>query len=487
MPTRASGVRASGRARAVRSPFVAPSKGVVGVFGIGALFGLLTPNPLLTAGALLVVPLLVRLLWREGETPVLLFAALYQWIQVSARLFYADIQGVPVGSFASHASPAQLQEAVALGLVGLVVLAGAAHVVLRRLGPSRQARARIEQFSLWRLFVLYVALVLYGQLLLYFAGLFGPLREVLVPAAQVKWVLFFVLGYAVLRRRSGYAFLAAAVVTEFILGIGYFSGFKNVFLLLAVVVFTVQGRPSGRTLGVASLFVAGLLLMGSIWMSIRAEYRSYVNQGTQTQTVRVSKVDQVRQAFSLASEVSVDDAVRNLDAVALRLSYVDLFAVVLDYVPDSRRHTAGKLWGGAVQHVLMPRLFFPGKPALPSDTRRTEKYTGIDFAGGAQGTSVSMGYMAESYIDFGRYGMFLPIALLGLIWGGIYYYFVSRASINIIGQGFATAVLYNASQFEMTSIKLIGGVLTTFLVFALIQAFIVPPVSRWLRRQDDGR
>jgi len=88
--------------------------------------------------------------------------------------------------------------------------------------------------------------------------------------------------------------------------------------------------------------------------------------------------------------------------------------------------------------------------------------------------------MAESYIDFGRYLMFIPILMLGIGWGALYYFFVSRATINVVGHGFATAVLFNASQFEMTSIKLVGGVLTAFIVLALIQAFISPQILPWL-------
>jgi hypothetical protein len=454
----------------------------VGVFVGGALLGLLTPNPLLTAGALLLVPVLIRLLWRRGETPILLFAVLYQWLQVTTRLFYADIQGVPLGTLASYAPPPQVREATGLGLIGLLVLAGGAHLILRQLGTSRSLSEGIERFPIWRLFVLYLALVAYEQFLPAFAGLFGPLSEILVPAAEVKWVLVFILGYACIRRGKGYQYLTVAVALEFVLGIGYFSGFKTVFLFLAVIIFAAQVKVSGRTIAVAAVFAGGLLLLGSIWMSIRGEYRTYLNQGTGQQAVRVSTMESLQKAYTLAANVSVQEAVQNVEVVALRLTYIEFLAAAMDHVPDRRAHSEGGIWGQAVQHVLMPRLLFPGKAVLPSDSERTMKYTGIHFAGRARGTSVSMGYMAESYIDFGRYGMFFPILLLGLGWGAIYNFFVSRATINVVGHGFATAVLFNASQFEMTSIKLVGGVLTAFIVLALIQTFIVPEVLPWLQR-----
>ncbi|MCS3657977.1 hypothetical protein GGQ11_002778 [Salinibacter ruber] len=476
--------RTGKRGASPSQPFVVPSTTVVGVFVGAALLGLLTPNPLLTAGALLLVPVLIRLLWRRGETPILLFAVLYQWLQVTTRLFYADIQGVPLGTLASHAPPAQVREATGLGMIGLLILAGGAHLILRHLGPSRSLSDGIKEFSIWRLFLLYLALVAYEQFLPAFAGLFGPLSEILVPAAQTKWVLFFLLGYACIRRREGYSYLAVAVAIEFVLGIGYFAGFKTVFLFLAVIVFAAQVKVSGRMIAVAAVFAGGLLILGSIWMTIRNEYRAFLNQGTNQQVVRVSRMERLQKAYTLASNVSLREAVQNVEAVAVRLSYVDLFAATLDYVPEQRSHSEGGLWGQAVQHVLMPRLLFPGKAILPSDSELTMKYTGIHFASGAQGTSVSMGYMAESYIDFGRYGMYFPILLLGAGWGAIYCFFVSRATINVIGHGFATAVLFNASRFEMTSLKLVGGVLTAFIVLALIQTYVVPQFLPWL--MDDS-
>jgi hypothetical protein len=463
---------------------VVPSRAVVGGVGGAAFLGLLTPNPLLTAGAFLLVPILIRLLWRRGETPILLFAVLYQWLQVTTRLLYADIEGVPLGTLASYAPPAQVREATGLGLIGLLVLAGGAHLVLRQLGPSRPLSEWIERFSLWRLFLLYLALVAYEQFLPAFAGLFGPLSEILVPAAQTKWALFFILGYACIRRKEKYSYLATAVAIEFVLGIGFFSGFKTVFLFLAVVVFAAQVKASGRTIAVAAVFASVLLILGSIWMSIRSEYRAYLNQGTDRQVVQVSRMEALQRAYTLASNVSLQEAVQNVEVVALRLSYVEMFAASLEYVPERRPHSEGEIWGQAIQHVLMPRLLFPGKGVLPSDSELTMKYTGLNLASRAQGTSISLGYMAESYIDFGRYLMFVPILLLGIGWGALYYFFVTRATINVVGHGFATAVLFNASQFEMTSTKLVGGVLTAFIVLALIQAYVVPQFLPWLLNES---
>ena len=83
-----------------------------------------------------------------------------------------------------------------------------------------------------------------------------------------------------------------------------------------------------------------------------------------------------------------------------RLSYVDFFAVVLETVPSQLPHENGALWLDAITRPFMPRLFFPSKTVI-DDSERTNYYTGLGVAGAEEGTSISLGYVAESYIDFG--------------------------------------------------------------------------------------
>jgi hypothetical protein len=132
------------------------------------------------------------------------------------------------------------------------------------------------------------------------------------------------------------------------------------------------------------------------------------------------------------------------------------------------------LWWQSILNVLVPRLLYPDKPVLPSDSDLTSRYTGIYMAGGARGTSISLGYVAESYIDFGPYGMFLPVFALGLIWGAMYAFYVRRAPTPEEGFAFALALLINASSFEIASVKLLGGMLMRFIVLALV-------FSQWTR------
>jgi hypothetical protein len=104
----------------------------------------------------------------------------------------------------------------------------------------------------------------------------------------------------------------------------------------------------------------------------------------------------------------------------------------------------------------MPRLFFPNKDVL-DDSAETSYFTGYEVAGADQGTSISIGYIGESYIDFGRIGMFVPIFMMGLFFGGVYRLF-SRYKHRVMGLAVATSIiLFGAYEIETSCAKLIGG------------------------------
>ena len=103
------------------------------------------------------------------------------------------------------------------------------------------------------------------------------------------------------------------------------------------------------------------------------------------------------------------------------------------------------------------------------------KYTGVFLASDAQGVSISIGYMVDSYIDFGTMGMFFPIFLLGLLWGTIYKVFFTKSRYKIVGLGFAIIVLIPVQQLEVASVKLLGTVVMSFLVMVTMMHFLEKP------------
>ena len=413
--------------------------GVYAIIGALALVGgALTPNGALTAASLLVLGFLVWLLWRPGEPPVLLFAVSYQWLQATAKVFQADVQGVYVEMLSS--SP-NITPATWLSLVGLVVLGIGMRIGVRRLPTLRERiRESAESMSLPNAFWLYAVFTAAALVIRPLAFKIGPLTQILLAVTELKWAAFFLMAYLVFSKRNGWTFFSLAFAFEFIGGIGFFSGFKTVFFVTFLSVIAARPRITMGTVGMTLTAVLALLLFGSAWTIVKPQYRSILSGGEASQKSSLSQAGEVGTLFALVSGLSWNDLMNGMDPLFQRIAYTDFFAATMDYVPAYRPYDEGALWGTAVKHVLEPRILFPGKQRLLSDSEVTMTYTGLFMASDAEGTSISIGYMGESYADFGPVGMFGVILVLGLGWGLMYAYFVRKAHVPVLGLAVALSV-----------------------------------------------
>jgi hypothetical protein len=227
--------------------------------------------------------------------------------------------------------------------------------------------------------------------------------------------------------------------------------------------------------------VSALFFLGLVWTAVKIDYRDYVNQGQRDQVIRVDLGDRYARLFNLATGLGRPDLSQALADLGDRIAYVDYFSRVLVVVPDILPHEDGALWSGALQHIAMPRLLFPEKAVRPLDTDVTARYTGLDMRAAGRGTSISMGYVAETYIDFGVPLMFLALFALGLVWGWIYRFLLAGPrSLLVLNYGLVIAVLLPLYQFEINNVKLLGGVIMSFLVALLVQRVLFPNILPYL-------
>lgn len=460
------------------STYVRPEVAVWLLLAVVLLWAVFTANPLHTVAAVLVLPILIVLLWRRGEVPILIFAATFQWLQVSAKIFQANLVGAPVATLGLTPT---VEKAIWLGLLALIVLALGMRLALRGLDGTRSEEAEAEalQIPLSRAVTFYLVCAVLAIFARGVAWASPGLTQPLLAVEGIKWIGFFVLGYVVLMQRRGFVLFGAIVAFEFIQGIGFFSGFKDVLFVSALVVFTVYHRLGGKAVGFGLAGFAGLLILGAAWTSIKAEYREFLNQGSRQQETVVSREDQIDRLTQLVGGLSWDDVTYSIYPLLNRVAYVDFFAATMDYVPGVLPHERGRVWGDALQN-LVPRLLYPAKPVLASDSEHTSYYTGIQMASGGEGTSISLGYVADSYIDYGPVWMYVPIFIIGLLWGLMYRFFLLRAESALLGFGFAMAVLLVAYQYEIAAIKLVAGIVVKFIVLGLVLRFGERRMRAWL-------
>lgn len=456
--------------------------GILGMLAVFAGLGLLAPNGPLTAASLLVLAALIGLLWRPGEPPLLLFGAGFQWVQVTAKVFHADVFGMPISALSQSPS---IEQATWLSLAGLVVLAAGMRIATSRLPPQGKRLAEsAASFTISRAFWLWAIGSVVSALILNVAWSFGGLTQILLALVKIRWAPFFWLAYLVFQRREGFAPFAVAFGVELVQGIGFFSGFKTVFFVTFLAVLATRVRLTAGTAVMGTLLVACLVMLGSAWTVVKPAFRGEISGG-QGQVARGSRSSQLSTLGTMLVDLRAEDLVQGLDPMFRRIAYTDYFAATMDFVPAYRPFGRGELWGTAVKHVLQPRLLYPNKPVLRSDSEVTMALTGQFLASDGQGTSISVGYMGESYADFGPVGMFGVVFVLGLGWGLVLVAFMRRARAPLVGLGFALAILLGAYQFEMASIKLLGGVLMQVLVLLVVYRFFGTRLAAWLGAEAD--
>lgn len=460
--------------------------------GVGAagLLGYFSVNPALSVSAAALLAWFFLLLWRVGEPPILLLALGFQWMQVVAKVIHADILGMPVQALSEFGGDVEM--AIWLSMAALAVLALGMRIGLTGLPTANPAVAQDQarQFSIHRLWVTYLISLPTSLVVLSMAWAVPGGTQVALALANMRWAAFFALAYVCLVKKQRLHLLLVAVAIEFALGMGgYFADFKTVFFV-GIVAFVAAGRRLTTSQVAVVLGLASLLFTISlVWTAVKIDYRDYLSGGQSAQIVTRGYVERTQKLFEMVSELTSEDMREAVTTMVARISYVDFFAVVTSTVPRRIDYENGALWGGALQHIFMPRLFFPNKPPLPNDSERTNYYTGLYMAGETQGTSVSMGYVAESYIDFGKYGMFAPVLALGMLLGWFYRFFLTRKNIPVfIGYGLVVTVLLETYMFETTAIKFLGGTVTAFLVAYVLQRFFIRKLARRLvvRRRNLG-
>lgn len=447
-----------------------------------ALVGLASSNPFLTSCAVLILPALMRLSWRHGEPPVLMFACCMQWLQASAAIFYSDCAGLSVNQALGNDAS---NFASWLSLFAVLALAVGMRVAMIKASPPQQEKLehQAQAADIPKLAVMYAISFVLSASINAVAFKIPSLTQVLLAFTTIKWLCVFLICYAVLEQNRGYGYLVSLLALEFSVGLlGIFSNFKNVFFVLVVAAMSSPFALRGRRFVVLLMCTGVLLVSGVVWSAIKTDYRSFLSEEAVGPNGTISIERKFAKLSDVGSSFTWENFSEGLEALVLRVSYVEYFALAIEHVPSQLPFEHGALWSGSIKHIVTPRLLFPNKPEL-DDSERTKLYTGAQVAGQESGSSIGIGYVGESYIDFGPLGMFVPIFILGVFYGLIYRFFVTRARFNFIGSAIATAILvFGAYTIETSNIKLVGGNVVVLLILGSVYLTAAGSVTKALRR-----
>jgi hypothetical protein len=450
------------------------------VFGlIAGCAGSLIFGSLLAGFAFLVLFVAAGIVWRADEPPILSFCLAFQWVFIVAGYLYDR-----AGGFLEEMTLGDVDGAIFLSLIGLLCVAvglrAGIHLLDRRLLRHREVSEAYLEFEIRKLFL--VTIITYS---VSWVIEISPM-DMMFNAAQIifsvlsfREVLLALLWLTILRRREGYKYgviaFVIAVVPRFISKQSTFKELVFMMLIVAVAEFrpwikdAVQRRWH-RRLATALISLSILLVIaGAAWEgAIKPIWRNLEIEGSPTEKL---------ETFIHITEFAATEADRQgwLEALVSRISSITQFALVLDRVPQTVPHEDGRLTIRAIKHIVVPRVLFPNKENLGTDSWMAEEFAGLTIG---EDTSVGIGYMAEFYVDWGRWGMMPCLLVLGLFLGIAYAliyllipsYEVARALVIV-------PFMANFITYEATLPKLLGGFIMTVVLLIVLSRY-VPRILR---------
>jgi len=452
---------------------------------LGILLGLIIliiTNSLILSLSVFSLFFVSGVLWRRDEPPVLSFAFAYQWLYVVSGYFFFQI----FGRYPNYSQVGNIENAIIYSLISFIIIATALRLVFflsKNLMTKKLniLKANIREISISRLFYIVVAVHIINWFIV-----ISPM-QILFNAAQIFYnilslqdVMLLSLLFVVLHQRRGYRYAFFAFLIALIPRFASDqSTFKELFFLL-LIAFSVSWKPWLRIPNVrrknftililVTFILLVLLYMAILWEgAIKKNWRGADIEGSTTQQLK---------AFYEISKDPVNELVlsEGFERLISRVSSVEQFSFVIEIVPFLIPHEEGKLISNTFEHLIKPRFLFPNKPGLPRDSWMVEKYAGMKVHPNA---SVGIGYMAEFYVDFGVFGMFVMTFMYGLFLGLVYLIITLRSTSYYMFLACVTIpFISNFLSYEGNFTKLIGGILVSVFVITLFLKLISPTIIK---------
>jgi hypothetical protein len=395
---------------------------LIAVALITAMATLYTNDGLIGA-SLIVLWLIWKLTLVDDGMFVVPMALTFQWVQSTVGLFYLDFFGRSVDAI----DRSDYRPMVMIGLGCCVALSVGIFLGRRLLQADSPIANRPDfAFSFKLIVITYVVSIILEGSLNTIAGEFPSLRQIVVNFDQGRLAILYLLLRRLYRPVPRWGPIAAVIGFEVTLGItGFFAGFREPLVLAGLAMLEVFDRRNGRHWLAATVVAVTAVAFGLVWMGIRTEYRRDYVEMDNFRTDRRARISRIGDLASGFFQSDTEGLIDTFDNLVDRMWPIYYPALAVSRVPAMLPHTNGAILSNALEHITMPRVFFPGKGILMSDSEMVRKYSGVMVAGAETGTSIAFGYAAESYIDYGLPWMFLPVFVFGTLIG-LAYRLVSR-------------------------------------------------------------
>ena len=419
------------------------------------------------------------LFWKDGEPKIIFWGITLFWLSISIKLFYAVYAGV---SYESLSTSKNIVETTYSALFAFIAFSVGMYFTTKKIRNKVLIDFSHDfGYSSRRIFYLYAASMVSVPILIGLKYFIGGTDQIVYALLDMKLGFIFMLVYAVYKRKDNVPFVIGFLLVEITLSFfSIFSQFKDI--LFATIVALLAPRLNLSFKNVAAYAALGIVTIYLLftWQLIKDDYRSFLNKDSKEQVIKVSQEEALEKLQELATEKNNK---KNEDVIYSsidRLSYIEFYSESRLKVPLYVPYENGKLWAANIAHVLFPRFFFPDKGTI-DDSQMVNKYCFKKVQTARSGVSFSLGFIAESYIDFGPAFMYIVVLLVGCLIGFIYS-LILKQSINSFWAFTMALPLYEKISCNGTAgSKILGGVITYYISFLLFRKYLMKPLDNYLR------
>jgi|GEM_PF-1228015 len=447
---------------------------------LAGLLTLLSDQPVLMALSLVAYVTIGRLFWKDGEPKIIFFGLTMFWLSITIKLFYAIYTGV---EYESLSRSSNIVSTTYSALISFVVFGLGIYFATKKVRQNASIDMKKDLgYSSKRIFYLFAGTIVAGSILRGAVYFIPGLNQIVYSLLDLKMGFIFLLVYAFFNRRDNLPFVLALIGVEIILSFfSLFSSFKDILFTVLIAVATNRINFTFKNVVTYGIIGFVTLYMLFTWQTIKGQYRSFLNQDSREQVVKVSQEDALDKLSELAKQ-NVDEKKKEdvLYASIDRLSYIEFFSEARERVPDFIPFEKGKIWSGNLQHIFLPRMLFPDKEVI-DDSQMVNKYCTRKVLTAKVGVTFSLGFIAESYIDFGPVLMYTVIFLVGLFCGFIYS-IILKSSINLFWAYTMLLPFYVKISINGTpGTKVLGMTITYLIAFFIFKKLLMVRLDRFLR------
>jgi hypothetical protein len=255
---------------------------------------------------------------------------------------------------------------------------------------------------------------------------------------------------------------------------GLASGWMGpvVMILIICVATYVTERKSIPRLAVI-LLVCYILFLQPGKGAVRAKYWYGEEDASKIEKINFWIDSSAEQWINALSEPT-GESIRNLGYQSLsRTSLLTQTANVVQLTPSVVPYQYGRLYS-YMAVTLIPRFVWPDKPSMNEANQFYQVAYGLTTEDNLNKVSISVGFLTESYINFGWLGVFLVMFLIGMGLDVYLNIFLSENS-GLLFRGIGLALLPQFLSIESQAAQFLAGIIQQVFLTLII---LLPIISQ---------